>query len=150
MGRSQQLDGLMDVTGDPNGSFALARASYGGIQDITDYSDTELRTVSAELDYSVTTAWGLSFGYWYERYTFADAFSAGTETYPLSRRVLSQGQRPWLQGQRRLCQVDLFVLTSHGGWDGRPSHPTSAPHAPLQRYRSCTAAVAATRPEPCQ
>jgi hypothetical protein len=82
--RSQKLDGLMDVTGSPNGSFALARASYGGIQDITDYSDTELRTVSATFDYAMTRAWGLSFGYWYEKYHFVDAFSVGTETYPLT------------------------------------------------------------------
>lgn len=82
--RSQKLDGLMDVTGDPNGSFALARAGYGGIQDITDYSDTTLRTISAQIEYTVTKAWSVSTGYWYEKYFFADAFSAGTETYPLS------------------------------------------------------------------
>jgi hypothetical protein len=82
--RSQKLDGLMDITGDPNGSFALARAAYGGIQDITDYSDTELRTASAQLDYTVSTSWGLSVGYFYEKYNFADAFSAGTDIFPLS------------------------------------------------------------------
>jgi hypothetical protein len=74
----------MDITGDPNGSFALARAAYGGIQDITDYSDTELRTASAQLDYTVSTSWGLSFGYFYEKYNFADAFSVGTDIFPLS------------------------------------------------------------------
>jgi hypothetical protein len=74
----------MDVTGDPNGSFAVARAAYGGIQDITDYSDTELRSVSAELEYTVTEDWGLSFGYWYEKYFFTDAFSVGTDVYPLT------------------------------------------------------------------
>jgi putative beta-barrel porin MtrB/PioB len=82
--RSQKVDGLMDVIGDPAGPFSLARAAYGGIQDITDYSDTTLTTVSAQLDYIVTKAWGVSVGYWYEKYVFADAFSAGTEVYPLT------------------------------------------------------------------
>ncbi len=82
--RRQKLDGLMDVTGDPNGSFALARAAYGGIQDIGNYSDTTLNVVTGELTYKVTSAWGVTAGYWYEKYDFADAFSAGTETYPLA------------------------------------------------------------------
>ena len=80
--RRQKLDALMGITGDPAGSFALARAAYGGIQDITDYDDTEWTTVSAQLDYTVAKSWGLAFGYAYEKYSFADAYSSGNEVFP--------------------------------------------------------------------
>ena len=82
--RSQKLDGLLDVTGDPNGSFARARAAYGGIQDIENYSDTELITATAQLDYAVGGNLSVGLGYAYEKYDFADAFSAGTDVYPLA------------------------------------------------------------------
>lgn len=82
--RRQKLDGLMDISGDPTGSFSVARAAYGGIQDIGNYSDTTLSIVNAEVAYRVTSTWTLRAGYWYEQYRFTDAFSAGTETYPLA------------------------------------------------------------------
>jgi hypothetical protein len=82
--RRQKLDGLMDISGDPSGSFSLARAAYGGIQDIGNYSDTTLDVVNGEVAYRMTTSWTMRLGYWYEQYRFSDAFSAGTETYPLA------------------------------------------------------------------
>lgn len=82
--RRQKLDGLMDVSGDPAGSFSVARAAYGGIQDIGNYSDTTLNVLNGEVAYQVTPKWTLRAGYWYEQYRFSDAFSAGTETYPLA------------------------------------------------------------------
>lgn len=82
--RRQKLDGLMDISGDPNGSFSLARASYGGIQDIGNYSDTTLDVVNGEVAYTLSPRWTMRVGYWYERYRFSDAFSAGAETYPLA------------------------------------------------------------------
>jgi putative beta-barrel porin MtrB/PioB len=82
--RRQKLDGLMDITGDPTGSFAVARAAYGGIQDITDYSDTELTVAVLELDYEVGERLSFGIGYGYEKYEFADAFSVGTNVYPLA------------------------------------------------------------------
>jgi Putative outer membrane beta-barrel porin, MtrB/PioB len=82
--RRQKLDGLMNVSGDPGGSFSLARAAYGGIQDIDNYSDTTLSTINGEVTYDVTAAWGLRLGYWYEKYDFSDAFSAGNDIYPLA------------------------------------------------------------------
>jgi hypothetical protein len=82
--RRQKLDGLMDVTGDPGGSFALARAAYGGIQDIGDYSDTELTTAALDLGYTMGEHLSVGFGYVYEKYAFTDAFSAGTEVFPLA------------------------------------------------------------------
>jgi hypothetical protein len=94
--RQQKVDGLMDITGDPGGSFALARAAYGGIQDITDYNDTDLTTAILQFDYTVAKALTLSFGYAYEKYVFADAYSifgnkdhsgqfeGGNENFPAS------------------------------------------------------------------
>lgn len=82
--RRQKLDGLMDVTGDPHGPFALARAAYGGIQDMNDYSDTELTAANLQLDYAVGKRLTFGLGYGYEKYHFTDAFSAGTEVYPLA------------------------------------------------------------------
>lgn len=83
-GRRQKLDGLMDITGNPAGSFSLARAAYGGIQDIDDYSDTELTAASAQFDYAASEDLTLGFGYAYEKYDFTDAFSVGSEVYPLA------------------------------------------------------------------
>lgn len=80
--RNQKLDGLMAIDGNPAGSFALARVAYGGIQDITDYDDTELTTIGAALDYIVARSWDLALGYSYEKYNFADAYSSGTEVFP--------------------------------------------------------------------
>jgi hypothetical protein len=80
--RGQKLDALMDITGDPNGSFAVARATLGGIADITDYGDTEVTTVSAKLEYHPATAVTFAAGYAYERYIYLDAFSWGLLVYP--------------------------------------------------------------------
>ena len=81
-GQRQKLDGLMGITGDPKGAFALARLAYGGIQSISDYDDTEWLTASAELDYTGAASWTVAFGYAYEKYDFADAFSDGTAMDP--------------------------------------------------------------------
>ncbi|MEO8361779.1 MAG: MtrB/PioB family outer membrane beta-barrel protein [Vicinamibacteria bacterium] len=78
----QKLDGLLDITGDPAGSFALARAAFGGIQDIGDYSDTELTTATVNLDYTASPALAIGVGYMYEKYKYADAYSAGTDVFP--------------------------------------------------------------------
>ena len=80
--RHQKLDSLMDITGDPNGSFAVARASLGGIADITDYGDTQLTTASARLEYHPATALTFAVGYAYEKYVYLDAFSWGLLVYP--------------------------------------------------------------------
>jgi hypothetical protein len=78
----QRLDGLMDITGNPLGSFALARAAFGGIQDITEYSDTKLTTVRASLDFTPRESLVIGAGYRYEKYDYADAYSEGTEVFP--------------------------------------------------------------------
>jgi hypothetical protein len=73
--RQQKIDGLMAITGDPGGSFALARAAYGGIADITDYNDTDLTTIIASLTFNLSKSVDLDFGYAYEKYVFSDAYS---------------------------------------------------------------------------
>jgi hypothetical protein len=82
--RRQKLDGLMAIASDPKGSFALARLAYGGIQNITDYDDTELTNASVELDYTAAESWNMILGYGYEKYDFADAYSDGTDVFPAS------------------------------------------------------------------
>lgn len=73
--RRQKLDGLMDITGDPAGSFALARVAYGGIQDIADYNDTDWTTITVQLRRTINASWHMSVGYQYDKYVFADAYS---------------------------------------------------------------------------
>lgn len=80
--RRQKLDGLVEIASDPNGSFALARLAYGGIQNINDYDDTELMNASVELDYTAAESWDVAFGYAYEKYDLKDAYSDGTVVDP--------------------------------------------------------------------
>jgi hypothetical protein len=82
----QKVDGLFDVSANPTGSFYLGRTTLNppGPQDITDYDDTQLSTVMADLAYNVSKAWTFSVGYAYEKYTHADAFSDGTTIFPQS------------------------------------------------------------------
>ena len=86
----QKVDGLMDITAREAGSFytpgrtTLIAAGQGGAADITDWDDTLLTTVTAQLDYNITSAWTASAGYWYEKYEFKDAYQAGNLLMPQS------------------------------------------------------------------
>ncbi len=86
----QKVDGLLDITAREQGSFytpgrtTLIPPGQGGAADITDYDDTKQTTVIADLAYTLARAWTLSVGYAYDRYTFADAFTAGTTIFPQS------------------------------------------------------------------
>jgi hypothetical protein len=88
MAVNQKVDGLLDVTAREAGSFytpgrtTLIPPGMGGAQDITDFDDTQLTTVSLRLDYAIAKAWTASAGYAYERYIFKDAFSDGTTIFP--------------------------------------------------------------------
>lgn len=90
MASHQKVDGFMDITAREAGSFytpgrtTLIPLGAGGAQDITDFDDTTFTTVSAQLDYAIAKAWTLGVGYWYEKYSFADAFSSGTSVFPQS------------------------------------------------------------------
>lgn len=78
----QKVDGLMDITAREAGSFytpgrtTLIPTGQGGAADITDWDDTRLTTVTAQVDYHVGKAWTFSGGYWYEKYDYRDAFNS--------------------------------------------------------------------------
>jgi hypothetical protein len=80
--QDQKLDGLVAIAGDPGGSFALARAAYGGIQNITGYDDTKVTSIGAQLRYTVAKNWDLNGGYNYQKYTFANDYTSGNEVFP--------------------------------------------------------------------
>jgi hypothetical protein len=95
----QKVDGLMDITAREAGSFytpgrtTLIPAGQGGAQDIPAWDDTLLTSVTAQLDYSAAKAWTLSAGYMYEKYDFADAFTAGNLLMPQSVLIFMKPDR---------------------------------------------------------
>jgi Putative outer membrane beta-barrel porin, MtrB/PioB len=88
--RHQKVDGLMDITANETGTFynpgrtTLVPAGQGGAGDITDYDDTKLTTVVADLAYKFAKAWTWAVGYAYEDYSIADAYTDGTTIFPQS------------------------------------------------------------------
>ncbi|MGE5361753.1 MAG: MtrB/PioB family outer membrane beta-barrel protein [Bacteroidales bacterium] len=88
----QKVDGLMAIpannqtAGTVSQSFYQSRTANGfsGPQDITDFDDTALTTVLAQLNRTIAKVWTLSVGYAYEQYDFADAFTSAPENLPLS------------------------------------------------------------------
>jgi hypothetical protein len=82
----QKIDGLLDVTADPSGTgtFISGRATLNppGVQDITDYDDTQWTTANLNLAYTYNAKTTLSFGYAYDKYTFSDAFNANSSLFP--------------------------------------------------------------------
>ena len=99
--RHQEVDGLMDITAREAGSFytpgrcqsacssattvpAVVPPGTGGAADITDFDDTELTTIVADLTYMLGKSWSCSGGYAYEKYSHADAFTDGTTMFPQS------------------------------------------------------------------
>ncbi len=86
----QKVDGLMDITAREAGSFytpgrtTIIPPGAGGAADIADWDDTHLTTFGTQLDYHVAKLWTLGVGYWYEKYTFADAYTSGTGLMPQS------------------------------------------------------------------
>ena len=112
----QKVDGLMDITAREAGSFytpgrtTLIPAGTGGAQDIGDWDDTTLTTVTAQLDYAVAKAWTLSAGYLYEKYDFKDAYTAGDLLMPQSVLLFLKSNRRSVRRQRALRQGELPVL----------------------------------------
>ncbi len=82
---NQKVDGNLAIAASssvtPTNTFITGRAAIGGVQPITDWDDTQITTVIAQLDYAVAKAWKLSAGYAYEKYTFADAYSSTPTLY---------------------------------------------------------------------
>ena len=108
----QKVDGLMDITAREAGAFytpgrtGLIPAGQGGAADIGDWDDTKLTTVTAQLDYTVTSSWTLSAGYWYEKYDFKDAYTAGTLLMPQSPLI--------------------FMKSNHGAYDANVAYAKMA------------------------
>jgi predicted porin len=88
LAQQQKIDGFLDVTAREAGAFytpgrtTLIPPGQGGAADIGDYDDTKQTTVLADLRYTFAKAWSYSFGYAYDKYTTADAFSDGTTIFP--------------------------------------------------------------------
>ncbi len=84
----QKVDGFLDITARETGSFynpgrtTLIPAGQGGAADITDYDDMRQTTGVVDLRYNFAKAWKWSFGYAYDKFTTADAFSDGTTIFP--------------------------------------------------------------------
>jgi len=88
---SQKVDGFMDITAREAGSFytpgrtTLIPTGQGGAKDVDDWNDTELNTISAQFDYSLTKTWTFGLGYQYEQYDFKDAYIVpNNELLPVS------------------------------------------------------------------
>ncbi len=89
MARHQKVNGLMDITANESGAFYASRATVippgtGGAADITNFDDTQLTTVVADLAHPVGKGWTFNVGYAYDKYTVADAFTDGTTIFPQS------------------------------------------------------------------
>lgn len=86
----QKVDGLLDITAREAGAYytpgrtTVVPAGTGGATDINDWDDTEITTVSAQIDYAVAKAWTMSAGYMYEKYDFKDAATSGNLLMPTS------------------------------------------------------------------
>jgi hypothetical protein len=91
--QDQKVDGLMDITakeaaaaGTTNfytpGRTTLIAPGQGGAADIPAWDDTHLTTFGTELAYHVAKLWTLGVGYWYEKYTFDDAYASGSGLMP--------------------------------------------------------------------
>jgi hypothetical protein len=90
LAQQQKVDGFLDITAREAGAFytpgrtTVIAAGTGGAADINDYDDMKQTTAMADLGYAFAKAWTFSFGYVYEKYTNADAFSDGTTMLPQS------------------------------------------------------------------
>jgi len=83
---NQKVDGILGaLIVNTWGSNYIGRSTLTppGAQPITDWDDTLITTINAQLDWNVTKAWKLSAGYMYEKYTYADAETSGTLPMPI-------------------------------------------------------------------
>ena len=92
----QKVDGLMDITYNESGTLynpgrtTLIAPGRGGAADINNWDDTELTTISAQVDYSVAKAWTMSGGYMYEKYDFKDAYTSGNLLMPFTVLIFTK------------------------------------------------------------
>ena len=82
-GRYQNLKGTAGFITNPGSTYQLARAAYGGVQDIANADNAKLTRVDLSLDCILTHKVMLTFGTWYEDYVFSDVDSVGLQNiYP--------------------------------------------------------------------
>jgi len=93
---NHEMDGLMDVTAREAGSFytpgraGLIPAGQGGAADIIDWDDSNLTTLSAQLDWTLNKAWSFATGYMFEKYDFKDAFNATNKLLPSAVNIFTK------------------------------------------------------------
>lgn len=82
-GRYQNLTGAANFTTNAGSTYQLARASLGGVQNITNADDAKITRLDASVDYNVTQKVMVTLGSWYEKYVFSDVDSLGLQNiYP--------------------------------------------------------------------
>jgi len=72
--RFQKVDGNNDLFSPPGGTPDIAVP-------ISNFDDTKIWTVSAELTYRLAASWSMSLGGWYEQYRINDSASTGLTNY---------------------------------------------------------------------
>ncbi len=84
----QKVDGLLDITANETGTFytpgrtGLIPAGQGGAADIDEWDDTELTTLSAQIDCTMAKNLTFSTGYMFEKFDYKDAMNSSTKLMP--------------------------------------------------------------------
>jgi hypothetical protein len=92
----QNTNGFEDITANATGTYALGRTAYpqylnpADVWDVNDWDDSHITTFVAQLDHHVGTAWTLTAGYWYEKYTMGDAWTSGTTMFPQATLIFTK------------------------------------------------------------
>ncbi len=82
-GRYQNLKGTAGFATNPGNTYALARASMGGVKDIPNADNAKITRVDLSVDCTLTPKVTLTLGTWYENYAFSDVDSTGLQNiYP--------------------------------------------------------------------
>ena len=81
--RYQNLKDTAAFTTQPNSTYQLARASYGGVQDIPNADNVKMVRLDASVDYAIRPNLTLTADTWYEDYQLPDVDSVGLQNiYP--------------------------------------------------------------------
>jgi MtrB/PioB family decaheme-associated outer membrane protein len=82
-GRYQNLKGTAGFLTNSGSTYALARASMGGVKDIPNADNAKLTRVDLSVDCLLTKKVTMTLGTWYEDYAFSDVDSSGLQNiYP--------------------------------------------------------------------
>ncbi len=73
--RWQDVNANNHLSAPPGGAPFNARVAVGGVKDISEYDDTKVTTLSAELAYKLGKKWALALGGWFDDYNINDANS---------------------------------------------------------------------------